>query len=98
MIFPGAFQSRNFSSYFSESLYSSRSGSAADSQSSNPECMPQDPASSVASAARMTNPGRPEFCKKYGLMSGVLTKKFGRKNHATGADVNSLMYDVSSCL
>jgi len=32
----------------------------------------------VASAARMRNPARPLSCRKNGLMSGVLTKKFGR--------------------
>src|SRR5438067_2227830 len=91
MILPGSFQFRNFSSYFSESLYSSRPGSGSDSQNSKPEYMPQDPASIVASAARMTKPGRPEFCRKYGLISGVLTKKFGRKNHERGGEVSSLI-------
>ncbi len=31
-------------------------------------------------------------------MSGVLTKKFGRKNSARGAVVNSVRYSVSSYL
>ena len=38
----------------------------------------------AASAARIRNPGRPEVCRKIGLMSGVLTKKFGRKNSRSG--------------
>jgi len=32
----------------------------------------------VANAARIKKPARPEVCRKNGLISGVLTKKFGR--------------------
>ncbi|CPL72120.1 Uncharacterised protein [Bordetella pertussis] len=38
----------------------------------------------MASAARMRKPARPEACRKYGLMSGVLTKKLGRNHSQTG--------------
>ena len=44
----------------------------------------------AASAARMRNPLRPEVCRKYGLMSGVLTKKCGRKNSFTSVVVSSV--------
>ena len=53
-------------------------GIAADSHSSKPEYMPHSPEPMVASAARIRKPARPESCRKNGLMSGVLTKKFGR--------------------
>ncbi|MNG25904.1 hypothetical protein D3C84_1108230 [compost metagenome] len=53
-------------------------GTAAASHSSKPEYMPQRPEPMVARAARMRKPGRPEPWRKQGLMSGVLTKKFGR--------------------
>src|SRR4051812_28038003 len=46
----------------------------------------------------MRKPGRPEVCRKYGLISGVLTKKCGRKNSLTFVVVNSVRYSVSSCL
>ena len=46
----------------------------------------------------MRKPARPEVCRKCGLMSGVLTKKCGRKNSETGRVVNSVMYSVNSRL
>src|SRR6185437_2862851 len=95
---PGAFQSRALISYFSESRYSSRLGNGADSQSSYPEYIPHRPDRVVASAARMRKPARSEVCRIYGLMSGVLTKKLGRKKSQTGRVVSSVMYSVSSRL
>ena len=52
--------------------------------------MPQSPDSVQASAARIRKPGRPEVCRKGGLMSGVLTKKFGRKKSRTGGALSSV--------
>ncbi|MNR24091.1 hypothetical protein D3C85_1411490 [compost metagenome] len=46
--------------------------------------MPHRPDPSAASAARIRKPGRPEVCRKKGLMSGVFTKKCGRKKSAAG--------------
>src|SRR2546421_8546606 len=46
----------------------------------------------------MRKPARPDVCKKYGLISGVLTKKCGRKNSLTFVVVSSVRYSVSSCL
>ena len=83
-------QSRARSSYFSASAYSSLSGSGADSPSSKPEYRPHEPASVAASAARITNCERGAFCRWRGLMSGVLTKKFGRKNSRGGPAVSSV--------
>ncbi|CFW44683.1 Uncharacterised protein [Bordetella pertussis] len=54
------------------------------SHSSKPLYMPHSPLPAVASAARMRKPARPEACRKYGLMSGVLTKKLGRNHSQTG--------------
>ncbi|MNN42591.1 hypothetical protein D3C81_1567840 [compost metagenome] len=78
MMLPGALKSRGRISYFSESRYSSLPGTGVASHSSKPEYMPHRPEPMVARAARMRNPARPDSCRKYGLMSGVLTKKFGR--------------------
>ncbi|MCY1451752.1 hypothetical protein D9M71_686320 [compost metagenome] len=78
MMLPGALKSRGRISYFSESRYSSLPGTGADSHNSKPEYMPQRPEPMVASTARMRNPGRPDSWRNAGLMSGVLTKKFGR--------------------
>ncbi|MNE71468.1 hypothetical protein D3C80_1673430 [compost metagenome] len=78
MMLPGWVKSRGRIWYFSESRYSSLPGSGALSHSSKPEYMPHRPEPMVASAARMRKPARPEVCRKNGLISGVLTKKFGR--------------------
>src|SRR3569833_2464309 len=75
MMLPGRFQSQARISYFSESRYSSLPGIGVPSHSSKPLYMPHSPDSVVASAARIKKPGRPERCRKYGLMSGVVTKK-----------------------
>ena len=60
--------------------------------------MPHSPDSVAASAARIRNPGRPDVCRKYGLMSGVLTKRCGRKKSFASEVVSSVKYSVSSCL
>ena len=65
---------------WARSRLASRPGSGTDSQSSYPAYIPHRPESVAASAARIRKPARPDVCRKYGLMSGVLTKKFGRKN------------------
>ncbi|MNI71904.1 hypothetical protein D3C73_1278110 [compost metagenome] len=50
----------------------------------------------AASAARIKKPGRPEVCKNTGLMSGVFTKKCGRKKSAGGGCEISSRYDCNS--
>lgn len=89
-MWPGRRQSRARSSYFSASRYSSLSGSASDSHSSKPEYIPQRPESVAASAARITNCVRGACCRWRGLMSGVLTKKFGRKYSRAGPSASSV--------
>jgi len=60
--------------------------------------MPQSPESVQASAARIRNAGRPPVCRKKGLMSGVLTKRCGRKKSETCSLASSVKYEMSSYL
>ncbi len=51
----------------------------------------------AASAARILNAGGPPYCRNSVRMSGVLTKKFGRKN-AGDSWLTSWKYSSSSSL
>ncbi len=73
-------------------------GTGAASHSSKPEYMPHRPEPMVANAARIKKPARPDSCRKPGLMSGVLTKKFGRKHSRHGDSFSSLRYSLNSAL
>src|SRR5690606_23035900 len=80
----------------SESRYSSLPGTGWYSHSSNPLYTPHSPDVVAASAALIKNPARPDVCRKYGLMSGVFTKKCGRKKSATGGRDTSRRESASS--
>ena len=73
-------------------------GSAAASHSSKPQYTPHKPASVEASAARIRKPVSPCDCKCRGLISGVLTKKFGRYESRAPVCVSSVMYSMKSRL
>ena len=60
--------------------------------------MPYDGESVAASTSRASNAGRPPCTSEAWRMSGVLAKKFGRKNCGSSERVSSVMYVVSSAL
>src|SRR3954454_13048067 len=59
-------------------MYSSAPGRATCSNSSNPEYIPQDGESMLASTALILNIGGPPCCSDSCRMSGVLGQKLGR--------------------
>ena len=95
---PGAAKSRTRISYFSEFEIFLAARQRRRFAKLEAGIHPPQAGQGAASAARIRNPARPEVCRKSGLISGVLTKKCGRKKSRTGGAFSSVRYSVSSCL